>query len=232
MVDFSSENSVKLDALPGVWRGKTPRLVSGNEIISTEFSELDEVLPGGGWPLGCLTEILSRRSGSGELTLMLPAIAQLSRQNRWVSWIAPPHIPYAPALAAAGIRLSRMLVIRPRRAPDLLWSAEQALRHGNRSAVLIWLETCNVRSLRRLQLAATEGGSLGVIFRSQHHAATPSPAALRVMVDGNHGDDFAVDILKCRGGRPVSGLRLSDTTISGSVPGEQMRSGEHAFTNL
>ncbi|MBW3566979.1 MAG: translesion DNA synthesis-associated protein ImuA [Proteobacteria bacterium] len=227
----SSENSVNLDTLPGVWRGRMSRLVSGNEIISTGFNKLDEVLPGGGWPLGCLTEILSRRSGSGELTLLLPAMAQLSRQNRWVSWIAPPHIPYAPTLAAAGIRLSRMLVIRPRRIPDLLWSAEQALRHGNRSAVLIWLEACNVRTLRRLQLAASEGGSLGVIFRSQRHAATPSPAALRMKVGGSSGE-FVVDMFKCRGGRTVNGLRLSDMMVSGSVPGEQVRSGEHAFTNL
>lgn len=226
-----SENSVNLDTLPGVWRGRTPQVVFDKEIISTGFKELDEVLPGGGWPLGGLTEILSRRSGSGELTLMLPAMAQLSRQNRWVTWIAPPHIPYAPALAAAGIRLSRMLLIRPRRVADLLWSAEQALRHGHRSAVLIWLEGCNVRTLRRLQLAASEGESLGIIFRSQQYAATPSPAMLRLKVESGNGE-LAVDMLKCRGTRPVHGLRLSNDTLSGSVPGEQIRPGEHAFTNL
>ena len=203
-----SDNSVKLDNLPGVWRGKVNRAVSGNEIISTEFSKLDEVLPGGGWSLGSLTEILSRRTGAGELTLLVPALARLSSRNRWVSWIAPPHVPYAPMLAAAGIRLSRMLVVCPRRTEDLLWSAEQVLRHGNRSAVLIWLDTCNERTLRRLQLAAAEGGSWGVILRSQRHAARHSPAALRLNVDNASGT-LVVDILKCRGGRPVHGLRLS-----------------------
>lgn len=224
--------SVKLDNFPGVWRGKDACAISNSGIISTEFRKLDDVLPGGGWPLGCLTEILSRRTGSGELPLLLPAIARLSSQNRWVSWIAPPHVPYAPALAAAGIRLSRVLIIRPRRTPDLLWSAEQALRHGHhRSAVLIWLDTCNERMLRRLQLAAAEGGSWGVIFRSQRHAVAHSPAALRIAVAGSDGN-IVVDILKCRGGRPVNGLRLSDETLSGSVPGDQVKPGEHAFTNL
>ena len=226
-----SDNKVNLDNLPGVWRGRTSRAVFDTENISTGFNKLDEVLPGGGWPAGCLTEILSRRSGSGELTLMLPAIARLSSENRWVSWIAPPHIPYAPALAAAGIRLSRMLVIRPGRVPDLLWSAEQALRHGNRAAVLVWLEDCDAKTLRRLQLAAAEGGTLAFMLRPSRYAATPSPAALRLQVDDRDGE-FVVDMLKCRGTRPVHGLRLSDETLSGSVPGKQVRSGEHAFTNL
>jgi len=168
--------------------------------------------------------------------LLLPALARLGREDGWISWVAPPQLPYAPALAAAGIRLSRMLVIRPRRTPDLLWSAEQALRYGKRSAVLAWLETCRERDLRRLQLAAAEGGSLGVILRSQRHAAMHSPAALRVSVrrevrDGHQGT-LVVDILKCRGGRPVNGLQLPDNTLSGPVPGKQERPGEHAFTNL
>ena len=223
--------SVNLDTLPGVWRGGTPRAIFDRENISTGFNKLDEILPSGGWPLGCLSEILSRRSGAGELTLVLPAIARLSSQNRWVSWIAPPHIPYAPALAAAGIRLSRMLIVRPRRTPDLLWSAEQALRHGNRAVVLVWLDACDARTLRRLQLAAAEGGTLGIVFRSQRHAATPSPATLRLTVDSANGE-LVVDMIKCRGTRPVLGLRLPDKTFSGSVPGEQVTPDEHAFTNL
>lgn len=217
-----SDLPAKLDTLPGVWRGGALRALSPHKNISTGYKELDEVLPGGGWSLGSLTEILSRRTGCGELTLMLPALAHLGRQNRWVSWIAPPYIPYAPALAAAGIRLSRMLVIRPRRAGDLLWSAEQALRHGNGSAVLFWLDTCNEHALRRLQLAAAEGGSWGVLFRSDRHAVTPSPAALRLTVDHSHGckgsSSVVVDIIKCRGGRPVNRLQLPNVNVSGSVP--------------
>lgn len=225
--------SVKLDTLPGVWRGKAQRSISGNEIFSTKFSKLDEVLPGGGWSSGSLTEILSRRTGSGELTLLLPALAQLGSWNRWISWVAPPHVPYAPALAAAGIRLSRMLIIRPRRTPDLLWSAEQALRQAHRSAVLIWLDTCDERALRRLQLAAAESESWGVLIRPLHHATRHSPAALRLTVERDtRNGTLVVDILKCRGGRPVNGLRLSDRTLSGPVPGDQERPGEHAFTNL
>lgn len=225
-----SEVSAKLDTLPGVWRGGTPRTIFSKENIPTGFKELDEVLPGGGWPSGCLTEILSRRTGSGELTLVLPALVRLGRENRRITWIAPPHVPYAPALSAAGIRLSRMLIIRPQRVRDTLWAAEQLLRDGGRSVTLLWLDACSERALRRLQLAAAEGESWGVIFRPRRHLVAASPAAVRIAVDSVN-EKLAVDLLKCRGGRPVNGLQLSDDTLSGPVPGEQVRFGEYAFTN-
>ena len=199
---------VELDALPGVWRASKGLENSGCENISTGFKELDEVLPGGGWPLGSLTEILSRRTGAGELTLLMPALARLSDQERWATWIAPPHIPYAPALAAAGLRLSRMLVARPRRLQDILWSAEQALRSGGRPTVLAWIDSCDERSLRRLQLAAAESGGWAVLFRPMRQATRFSPAALRIVLDNTPAGEPIVSLLKCRGGRPVEGLRL------------------------
>lgn len=203
-----AEPSAPLDALPGVWRASKGLEKIGCENISTGFKELDEVLPGGGWPLGSLTEILSRRTGAGELTLLMPALARLSDQDRWATWIAPPHIPYAPALAAAGLRLSRMLVARPRRRRDILWSAEQALRSGGRPTVLAWIDSCDERSLRRLQLAAAESGGWVVLFRPQRQARRFSPAALRLVLETTPQGERFVSLLKCRGGRPVEGLRI------------------------
>lgn len=193
---------MNLDKLPGVWRGRTPRRLSG-ETVATGFDALDAALPGGGWPLGCVTEILSRRTGMGELSVLLPALARLSQEGRWVSWISPAHIPYAPALSAAGLRLSRMLLIHPPHIADRLWSAEQALRYGHGSVALIWLVHCHERAIRRLQIAAAESGSWGILLRPQRYAIVHSPAALRLIVE-KHRDGFLdIDLLKCRGGRPV-----------------------------
>ena len=103
-----------LDALlerADVWRGNHfPPSVG----IPTGFAALDDKLPGGGWPVGALTEILVPALGIGELRLVMPALARLSHKKRWMAWIAPPHIPYAPALTACGIDLSRTLIVRPR----------------------------------------------------------------------------------------------------------------------
>src|SRR5882762_5833625 len=86
----------------GIWRGGAPALVSG--AISTSYASLDRELPGGGWPTGALTEILGTGKGGvqgiGELQLVLPALAALTRAGKRVAWLAPPYLPYAPALAA------------------------------------------------------------------------------------------------------------------------------------
>jgi hypothetical protein len=165
----------------------------------TGFPALDEILPGGGWPTGSLTEILVDRQGIGELSLLMPALAAASGEQRWLAWVSPPHIPYGPALAAKGIDLSRVLLIHARPGPDTLWAVEQALASGTCSSVLTWLdEDLDSRMLRRLQLAAESGKSSGFLFRPPDHVNLPSPAALRLGIEiTSHG--LIIKVLKCRG---------------------------------
>ena len=189
---------------PGIWRGDQ-LAQTGEDALPTGFVELDEQLPGGGWPRGALTEILLEREGIGELRLLLPALVQASRQSGWLAWVAPPHLPYAPALAAAGIRLKQLLVAKPQSAADAWWTAEQALRSGACSAVLSWLSAPDEKRMRRLQLGAETGRAWGVLFRSASAAQERSTAALRLRLEAT-ADGLAVHILKRRGGqlgRPV-----------------------------
>src|SRR5947209_2819006 len=105
---------------PAIWRGS--ECAPEHAAIASGFAALDAVLPGGGWPASALTEIMLAREGIGELTLTLPALARLQAQHRIVVWIAPPHVPYAPALAAAGIDLARFMVVRCASFADQLWA--------------------------------------------------------------------------------------------------------------
>lgn len=111
---------------PAIWRRRAPPA----NTLSTGFPALDAVLPDAGWPLGALTEILVSREGTGELRLVMPALAELAARGRWLAWVAPPYVPYAPALVARGIVLPRLLWVRSRHTAQQLWSAEQALRSG------------------------------------------------------------------------------------------------------
>ena len=102
-----------------LWRGSQEKGLREKH-IKTGHAVLDEFLPGGGWPRAALTEILIDDASSGELQLVMPALARLSAadskdQHRWVSWIAPPYVPYAPALADASINLSRMLIVHAKK---------------------------------------------------------------------------------------------------------------------
>jgi hypothetical protein len=173
--------------------------------VPTGFPALDAELPGGGWPTGCLTECLPAHEGIGELRLLGPALAALSRAGRRLAWIAPPHLPYAPALAAAGIALPQLLIVRTAAARDALWAAEQALASAACGAVLLWPGTAKYAELRRLQLAAEKTHALAVLFRAPRTAREASPAALRLALHTAAGG-LAVRILKRRGAaceRPV-----------------------------
>ncbi|NNF51653.1 MAG: translesion DNA synthesis-associated protein ImuA [Gammaproteobacteria bacterium] len=177
-------------------------------VLSTGYQELDACLPGAGWPCNALNEILVSEFGVGELQLVAPALRQLCEQQHgsdepyWLTWISPPHTPYAPALVSAGLDLARVLMVRTRRSRDALWAAEQAMRSGTCRAVLLWSDQADARHLRRLQLAAEEGQCWGVIFRLHCESKQASPAALRLrLVSDEKATHF--DLLKVRGGRPA-----------------------------
>ena len=188
-----------------VWKLKDASAAPARPVWSTGKSSLDARLPGGGWPTASLIEVLLDDTGLGEVQLFLPALVACQRDNggdaRWLVWIAPPHEPYAPALAQSGIELKRLLIVRPSTATEALWAAEQALSSGVCAAVLLWLKGTDDRWLRRLKLAAEAGGSLGVLFRPERHRFESSPANLRIVM--SRGEPYAhLDLLKVQGGRP------------------------------
>ena len=203
--------SSSLDKLlqnPRVWKGRSSLQQKAG--LSSGYPELDRHLPGGGWPTEALTEILTEQYGIGELRLLMPALARLSAEEAqpdysepgWIAWVSPPFQPYPPALQQWGVDLSRMLIVRPRDASEMLWSAEQALSSGTCAAVLLWSDKLDDQASRRLQLAAEKGNSWAIAFRPPSARRQPSAAALRIeLLPGQEGT--RVSILKSRGGRPA-----------------------------
>lgn len=181
---------------PAIWRGGGCARVAVPS-VPTGFAELDSVLPGGGWPAAALTEIYAERSGIGEMQLTVPAAARLTGAGRWITLIAPPYIPYPPALAAHGIRLSRLILVNAAGPGERLWACEQALRSPECGAVLAWLDRAPERALKRLQLAAEDGSAAAFLFRPPG-TIPASSAALRLHVSRSQSRTV-VRILKRRG---------------------------------
>ena len=189
-----------------VWLGRAPHLAP--PAVPSGHQVLDSELPGGGWPVGALTEILAGQSGIGELELVLPALAALTWAGKRVVWIAPPYLPYAPALAAAGINLAQLTVVRAPGRRDALWAAEQALRAGCCHALLGWFRRAGYDELRRLAVAAEGSPAWVALFRPRDAAPESSPACLRLALQPD-GDALSVRILKRRGMPAATPLRLA-----------------------
>ncbi len=195
---------------PALWRAHQLGR-PGVAVQASGFAELDAQLPGGGWPLQTLTELLLPHAGVGELRLLAPVLVALQHQQRSLMWFDPPATPCAWALSALGIDMRQLVVVRSRAlikgrarerlpAADVLWALEQALKSGHVGAVLAWLPArLPADALRRLQLAAQAHDGVAFLLRDAALRNQPSPAPLRLQLASAGPDVLRVTLLKRRG---------------------------------
>lgn len=168
-------------------------------VLASGHALLDAQLPGNGWPVGALTELLQPPGVHCEWRLLLPALAR-SNPTQCVVLVGAPHVPFGPALAAQGLAPHRLLGVGVDAPTARLWAAEQALRCADVAAVLVWMPQARTDALRRLHLAAAEYAKLFFAMRPwvARHEASPAPLRLGVWPQ-EHQDALAVEIIKRRG---------------------------------
>jgi protein ImuA len=172
-----------LQDLASVWRGdELASSAAQGQVVPTGHAALNAQLPGGGWPVGALVEVLQAHSGQNDWRLLLPALCQLqASHNGVVVLVGAPYAPFAPGLAGQGLNPQRLLCVNTAAPASRLWATEQALRCKDVAAVLAWLPQARADALRRLQISAAEHQKLLFVMRpvqAQHEA---SPAVLRLL---------------------------------------------------
>jgi len=158
--------------------------------VDTGHAALNAVLPGGGWPVASLTELLQPRPGCGEWGLLAPALARLcgaagpgrALRPSVAVLVGAPHAPMGAALAGRGLSPSRLLQVAASSASERLWVAEQALRCADVACVLLWLEHAQAAQLRRLHIAAQDHAKLLFVLRPERAQHESSPAPLRLLL--------------------------------------------------
>ena len=190
-----------------LWQASS--LSKKNSGIDTGFSPLNQALHQGGWPKSGLVEILSGRTGSAELMLLMPSLAKLSQLPGWLVLIAPPYIPYAPAMQHQGANLSRIIIAHPRNTSDLLWCTEQALKSSGNS-VVSWLNSPHITyaKLRKLQLACLNAPGLSALIRPAYTSRQNSPSHLRLSLSSS-ASSLHLHIIKQQGGWAGQQLQLT-----------------------
>ena len=165
-----------------VWRadalGGTP-----GATMASGHAALDAVLPGGGWPLDAVSELLQPPGLHAEWRLLLPALVRLQQTGAGaLVLVGPPHLPFGPALQAQGLAVQRLLCVQVSEPPARLWAVEQALRCAGVQAVLAWLPQVRADHLRRLQVAAQTHHKPLFALRPAPAQTESSPAVLRLLL--------------------------------------------------
>jgi protein ImuA len=211
-----------------LWRGSSLG-VTADPTLSSGFAALDAELPGGGWPLKAVTEVLTPQPGVLEWRLLAPALqrwwagqalpaasaARRARQAastlRSLLLVNPPHMPHLPGLQALGLPPSALVWVAAQTPAEALWATEQAIK--SRVAVLAWLPEARPEQVRRLQVSALSSDAPAFLLRPEHAARQSSAAPLRVAVQPGEGWHLDVHLLKRRGPAFEGWLALS------AVPG-------------
>ncbi|CAN5298213.1 translesion DNA synthesis-associated protein ImuA [soil metagenome] len=215
-------------AIPdSVWRADQLAQAAGR-VESSRHAALDAQLPGGGWPLGALVELLLPHPGVGELQLIAPAVsAACDIDSRQALFIGTPHNLYGPALGALHWDLARLMLVDAQTPADRLWAAEQALRCPAIGALMVWLPKARVDQLRRLHLAAQASEMLVFIVRPLACRNESSPAPLRITCQASFEGrsstqrSLSLDIVKRRGPALDAPVRV-DFTLPVSMRASSM----------
>ena len=197
------------------------RATYSSKVISSGCDAVDRLLPGGGYAAGSMIEFLQDRAGSGAMALGLTTAKQAIEPGKYLLVVDRHRRFYPPAAIALGLPIDRMVVVHPDSVADAVWAIDQALRSSGVGAVLAELDTLDDRSARRLQLAAEQGGGLGIWIRNAKLMRGPSWAEVQWLIRsqassttslentaaGNHRR-MQLRLLRCRGGKAGKSISL------------------------
>lgn len=199
-------------ALEGVWRGTEighPSTVG----TPTGWAQLDQELPGGGWPCHALTEVLTSQPAVVEWRLLGASLRQVAARGGQIVAVAPPRQPYLPGLQQEGLDERYFVWIDARTPAERLWATEQLIKANACGAVIAWLPQARAEQIRRLQVCAQ--ACEGLVFLCRPEAARHESSAAPLRVQAGFGLDWTLrlQILKRRG--PT----LDDALVLPSIPG-------------
>ncbi|MDR5776976.1 MULTISPECIES: translesion DNA synthesis-associated protein ImuA [unclassified Caballeronia] len=183
------------DIHPSLWRGNQLARSVGRT-VPTGYDRLDCEMPGSGWPVSALTEIMCARPGIGEMRLLLPALKLVSKRD--LMFVDPPAVPNALGYAYAGLPPEKVTRLEPANTADALWSAEQILKANTCGALVLWQNHMRPESLRRLSLHAQSSETLFFVMRPLTAQNDTSSASVRIAVRPAEGG-VSIEMVKRKG---------------------------------
>ena len=193
------------------------------ERISSGCRTMDRHLPHAGYARGSMLELLRSGPGSGVSSIALMIARQAIVEGKYLVVVDPQRQLYPPAMTSLGIPLERVIALQPANHADAIWGLAQVLRCPAIGAVIAEVGALEDRVARKLQLAAEQGGGLGIFIRDARSArAQPSWADVQWLVRAATQEQnsqrnlevqqpdvrwFNLELARCNGGR--TGARIT-----------------------
>jgi len=210
----------------------------GASSLPLGFAPIDHQLPDGGLPKGALVELsvqgaaaLATSVGLSACRSAQQASDKLGGSTSWCAFIDPSGSLYAPGVAQAGVKLERLLVVRP----PLEALSRVALRVvESQCFAVIVIDTVGVpgaelnvplgkwsRIVRRLNLAL-EGSQSTVLLITDSAARRPLtlPVAQRIDFQRTQAHKLILQVVKDKRGRvsmPRSVVLQNESTKGSSI---------------
>ncbi len=182
-------------------------------VAPTGWAQLDEQLPGGGWPCQSVTEVLQPQPSVCEWRLLGPALRAIVATGQTIAVVGPPKRPHLPGLRHVGLDDHRFVWVRAETPAERLWVTEQLIKSNACGALLAWLPQARPEQIRRLQVCAGSCDGPVVLFRPEAAQHEASAAPLRLLAGFGLDWELRVRILKRRGPNHAGQLTLP------SIPG-------------
>lgn len=191
---------------------------TAKQSVRTGFSAIDDLLPGGGFAKGAVHELLHplRRPPSKFFALLIARASQGA-----IVWCDPQRTLYPPAVAAMGVDLQRLYLLRPRNATEESWALAECLRCRGVAVTIASVDKLSRLEARRLQLAAEAGGGIGLLLRPLSRHADVYAAASRWLIEPSPGQRttqrWKIQLLHAHGGRIGTQVLLEHRRETNSV---------------
>jgi protein ImuA len=194
-------------------------------ILPLGLAEIDQTLPAGGLACGEVHEVSGSAVGGFAAWLAGRLVRHAGGAVLWCVKSGSTSQLYGPGLAAFGLDVGRLVIVRSRRRADMLWAMEESLHCSSFAAVIGECDDAiNLTASRRLQLAAEAGGTTGFILRrggiqrgglrrsgitagADNPKISPSACSSRWEIDA------------CSGAPETPGIGTSGAGISPGTPG-------------
>lgn len=185
---------------------------------NTGIPDIDRALGPVGVPQGRITELFGEVS-SGKTTLVYALLAACTERDDIGAYVDPDKTLFAPAAHAAGIDLTRLIVVRPTEAPTLRRAVDAIVRSGACAVTVLdgWsADALQTHHYARLAAHAEKNGTSLVVLSRGGCQPLASFASLRIHLrgisplwqagsDGGarlHGYRIALEVAKSKFGAP------------------------------